>query len=271
MDKQTPTIKLIATDMDGTLLNNAKKMPRDFSAWVKAHPQIRMVIASGRQYYTLKNDFEDISDELIYITDNGGLALYRDEVIYSDLMTQEDVAASLHAIEQIPGAVPIICGMDCAYMPPVGGEGEWQGRTYYARLELSEWLYGAAESDEVIKIAVFVPDFQAEKVSKNFPKLPDSLLAILSGDSWIDIANKTVHKGAALQAIQKRLGITKEESMAFGDYPNDLSLLEACAESYCMENGHESVKRIAKHIAPSNEEEGVMQILRRFETLYPGS
>ena len=46
-------IKLTAFDMDGTLLNDRKELPPDFPAWVKNHPQIRKVIASGRQYYTL--------------------------------------------------------------------------------------------------------------------------------------------------------------------------------------------------------------------------
>ncbi len=257
-------IKLIATDMDGTLLNAAKEMPRDFIPFVKSHPELKFVIASGRQYYTLKRDFEEITDSLIYISDNGGLAVYRDEIIYSDLMTQEDVRACLDAILTIPDCVPFVCGLDCAYMPPSGEEGREQGRTYYARLKECADLYAAAAKDQIIKLAIYFPGFRAEEVSNNFPKLPDSLLAVLSGDSWIDIANRTVHKGAALAAIQKKYALARNECMAFGDYPNDLSMLAVCEESFCMANGHDSVKEVAKHIAPSNEEEGVMQVLRSF-------
>ncbi|MCR5267530.1 MAG: HAD family hydrolase [Lachnospiraceae bacterium] len=257
-------IKLIATDMDGTLLNNAKEMPSDFIPWVRSHPQIKMVIASGRQYYTLKRDFEEITDRLIYISDNGGLAVYKDEIIYSDLMTQEDVRACLDAILTIPDSVPFVCGLDCAYMPPAGEEGCLQGRTYYARLQECRDLYAASAKDQIIKLAIYFPGFRAEEVYNSFPKLPDSLLAVLSGDSWIDIANRTVHKGAALAAIQKKYALEKDECMAFGDYPNDLSMLAVCEESFCMANGYESVREIAKHIAPSNEEEGVMQVLRSF-------
>ncbi|MBQ6985849.1 MAG: HAD hydrolase family protein, partial [Oscillibacter sp.] len=46
-------IRLVATDMDGTLLNSRKELPPDFEAWVVSHPGIRVAIASGRQYYTL--------------------------------------------------------------------------------------------------------------------------------------------------------------------------------------------------------------------------
>ena len=47
-------IKLVAVDMDGTLLNSKKEMPEEFIPWVKSHPEIKTVIASGRQYYTLE-------------------------------------------------------------------------------------------------------------------------------------------------------------------------------------------------------------------------
>lgn len=54
-------IRLVACDMDGTLLNDAKEKPADFIPWVVAHPDIRVVIASGRQYATLCADFEEIT------------------------------------------------------------------------------------------------------------------------------------------------------------------------------------------------------------------
>ena len=50
--------------------------------------------------------------------------------------------------------------------------------------------------------------------------------------------------------------------MAFGDYLNDAQMLENCAESYCMENGHPDLKALAKYTAASNDEDGVMQVLK---------
>ena len=65
-------IKLVAVDMDGTLLNSKKEMPEEFIPWVKSHPEIKTVIASGRQYYTLERDFLPIRDNLAFIAENGG-------------------------------------------------------------------------------------------------------------------------------------------------------------------------------------------------------
>ena len=58
-------IKLVALDMDGTLLNSKKEKPAEFIPWVEKHPEIKVVIASGRQYYTLEKDFmENIKEDL---------------------------------------------------------------------------------------------------------------------------------------------------------------------------------------------------------------
>ena len=70
-----------------------------------------------------------------------------------------------------------------------------------------------------------------------------------------------VNKGNAIKAIQDKYGITPEQSMAFGDYFNDMEMLQNCTESYCMENGHPTIKATAKHIAQSNDDNGVMKVL----------
>lgn len=256
------TIKLIATDMDGTLLNNAKELPADFIPWVRKHEEYKIVVASGRQYYTLLRDFEEIKDRIIFISDNGGYAVYRGEVIYEDLMSREDTVDLINAMDTLKGCSSIVCGVDSAYMRPTGDEAEDQGHMYYAKIRFENDLFKASANDPVIKCALFIPEFKAEEVYNNFPKIPDTLLPVLSGDSWIDIANRTVNKGAAILAIQKRFNISPDECIAFGDYPNDIEMLKACTHSYCMANGHEDVRKIAKYNAPSNEEQGVMRILK---------
>ena len=72
-----------------------------------------------------------------------------------------------------------------------------------------------------------------------------------------------VSKGNALSFIQEKLGIAKEETMTFGDYLNDVSLLENSACSYAMKNAHPDLKKIAAAIAPGNDEGGVMRVLEQ--------
>ena len=65
-----------------------------------------------------------------------------------------------------------------------------------------------------------------------------------------------------IRRIQQKLGISAAECMAFGDYLNDCELLQAVDESYAMENAHPALKALARHIAPSNDENGVMRVVR---------
>ena len=71
-----------------------------------------------------------------------------------------------------------------------------------------------------------------------------------------------VHKGMAMRGLQRMLGVEPEECMAFGDYLNDCELLEAVGESYAMENAHPQLKAMAKHIAPSNDDNGVIRVIK---------
>ena len=93
-------IRLVALDMDGTLLDSNKNLPPDFMDWVKTHPAIKTVIASGRQYYTLVKDFIPIKDQLIYVAENGGIVFEQDSVIYLNEMQKTDIKDCLDIIDR---------------------------------------------------------------------------------------------------------------------------------------------------------------------------
>lgn len=258
-------IKLAAFDMDGTLLDSNKKLPPDFINWVKRHPEIRTVIASGRQYDRLVKDFLSVKDSMIFVAENGGFVYKKGKIIYSNEMQKRDIARCLKLIAGIEGMTPVLCGAEAAYMVQAEEKILHEVKMYYAQLQQVEDLYEAALQDCIVKIAIFVDGKMAESAMENFLEINDNLAAVLSGDSWIDISNRTANKGAAIAAIQKMYGIAREESMAFGDYLNDAQMLQCCEESYCMENGHPDLKVLAKHIAASNDNNGVMNVLQQFD------
>lgn len=254
-------IRLAAMDMDGTLLDSQKRLPADFMDWVKRHPEIKTVIASGRQYYTLVKDFIPVKDRLIYIAENGGFVFEKGEMLYSNEMNKEDILECLKLVDTIKGLTPILCGAESAYMRPAKEHILREVSVYYDHLQETENLYDTAMRDVIVKIAVFADEKAAEVSMKHFKDIKPHLAAVLSGDSWIDISNCTVNKGIAVDFIQKKYGIERSQSMAFGDYLNDAELLRNCGESYCMKNGHPDLKTSAKHIADSNDDNGVMKVL----------
>ena len=255
-------IKLIATDMDGTLLNTNKELPPDFIPWVIAHPEIKTAIASGRQYYNLKAQFGDAAEKLVYIAENGGIAFEGSTLLYINAMKTENVLRCLALGDSLAGVTPILCGAKSAYMRHASDFAEQNAHMYYKRLEFNEDLKGCAVRDDIIKVALFVDGNRAAETYELLGELGKEISAVVSGREWIDLGSAGTNKGEALRAIQEKYGILPEETMGFGDYMNDYELLEQCGESYAMANACEGIAALAKHRTGSNDECGVMQVLR---------
>lgn len=89
-----------------------------------------------------------------------------------------------------------------------------------------------------------------------------NLNTMVSGDKWVDFMNRSADKGNALREVQQMLGVTPEETMAFGDNCNDIGMLQRAGESYAVANAHPEVKKTVKYIAPANTEDGVLQTVK---------
>ncbi len=92
---------------------------------------------------------------------------------------------------------------------------------------------------------------------------------VVSGEHWVDVMNRTADKGAALRRLQRDLGITPAQTLVFGDYLNDLEMLDAAEWSFAMANAHPEVIGRARHLAPSNNDNGVLRTIARLLHLPP--
>ena len=117
---------------------------------------------------------------------------------------------------------------------------------YYERRQIVEDLRKVADNDTIVKVAIYFKKEKAEESMKYFENIGEKLTAVLSGASWIDIANKTESKGNAIKAICEKYGIAHTEAMGFGDYLNDMSLLESCGEKLLYEKRTSYLKSISK-------------------------
>lgn len=256
-------IKLIALDMDGTLLDSNKKEPKDFSNWVISHPEIQVVISSGRQYYTLEEQFHDIKDKLIFIAENGAVIFRNGEPIYKKPMTKNGVFETLNVCNQNPNYHALICGLKSAYITSEDPIVIEEAEKYYARRKMVDSLYESAKTDDIFKLAIYIHDNMAGEFYKTFPTLSPEIEAVLSGTSWIDVAMKGIDKGGALTELMKMLNLMPDECMVFGDYLNDVTMMKAVTHSYAMANSHPDLFKVAKNVTKyTNDEDGVMRTLK---------
>ena len=111
-------VKLIAADMDCTLLDSNKNLSPHIFDLVKKlkEKDVKFAIASGRQYFNLINNFQEIKDELIYISDNGSIVYDKAKSIYVDEINKEEVIKVLQDVRKIKNIYPILCGVKSAYV-----------------------------------------------------------------------------------------------------------------------------------------------------------
>ncbi len=258
-------IKFIASDMDGTLLDESSQLDPSFFPLFEQLKQkgILFAAASGRQYFSLADTFAPVKDEILFIAENGTLVMHKGEVLYSCTIDRAEIAQIIESARQIDGAHLVLCGKKGAYIETDHPQALEEFAKYYHRCESVDDVLTV--DDEFIKVAICHFDGTAEKV---FPTINDefghSHKVVVSGQIWLDVMNAVASKGAAIERLQNTLGFSRQQSMAFGDYFNDVEMLDACYHSYAVANAHDEVKKLARFQAPSNRDKGVFSVINQY-------
>lgn len=255
-------VKLIASDMDGTLLNGKGELdPAFFSLFDRLETcGIRFAAASGRQYDGLRRTFAPVADRMLFIAENGAyVASGSEEWLVMD-MDRETVARLIAMIRRIEGACIVLAGRDSAYMEDKKPEFVREARRYYTRCREVDDLLDAQE-DRLLKIAVYDFKGAGENSYPRLKHLEQDFQVAVSGEKWMDISRKGANKGTALELIQRKLGISPAETMVFGDQMNDAEMMRQARFSYAVANAVPQIRAMAAFEAPSNEENGVVQVL----------
>lgn len=256
-------IKLIAVDMDGTLLKSDKSMPTRTAEIIKEllKRDVRFVVASGRQYYSLYKDFMNIDSPIIYIAENGAMIFDNQNMLEISEIPYELLKKPVEKIRKLPNTHMVLCGEKTAWIESNDEYFHQNVIPYYAKSEIVSDVLEHAKDDKICKIAVFQHKNAEHGLYKHLTEFEDNFDLALSGDSWVDLMLPSINKGIALKHLQEKLDIKPDECMAFGDYLNDIELMQAVTHSYAMANAHEDLAKICKHTAPSNDDEGVIKVI----------
>ncbi|MFB7505270.1 Cof-type HAD-IIB family hydrolase [Streptomyces broussonetiae] len=260
-------IRLIVSDMDGTLLDDAKRIPDGL--WpVLAELRRRGVLfspASGRQYATLARQFADVAEGMVFIAENGTYVVRDGVELTSDTLAPAVPAGIARTVRRLvaDGADVgvVVCGKRSAYVERTDEAFLAEVRKYYVEHRIVEDV--TAVEDDVIKVALFDFGSAERSTAPALAEFAATHQVVVSGEHWVDVMNRTADKGAALRGLQRALGITPAQTMVFGDYLNDLEMLDAADWSFAMAGAHPEVVRRARYLAPSNNDNGVVRTIAR--------
>ncbi len=259
-------IKLIASDMDGTLLDDKKQLPPDFYDTIDrlCEKGVRFTVASGRTYAAVEHLFpEEYRTKIDYICDNGAYIVHEGKLVSLTPLSRSDFEEFVRAADEIGGFKLLVCAVGGTYhLHDTEDFNKEVAKFYKNHIECDDLL---AIKDTIYKLAVC--DMQGAQ-QRGKPALDavfgDRLNIQVSGPIWMDVMAGGVSKGSALKTLSETLGIDRGEVMAFGDYYNDMDMLQTAGVSFAMENGNDDIKKITTHIAESNNRSGVTKAIRQF-------
>lgn len=256
-------IKMVVTDMDGTLLNARHEVSdRFFELFEELRKrEILFVAASGRQYHSIVQKLQSIKNDILVIAENGALVKDKERELLVTPIQHHLKHSLLSKIENIDGAHAMLCGKYNAYLDGRSVPFLEQLKEYYASYEIHDDF--SSVSDVIIKIAVYHNISAEEHIYPAMKDLEDQVKVKVSGLNWLDLNHTDANKGFALENLLQRFSISKNEVIVFGDYNNDLEMLALAEHSFAMENAHPNVKKVANYSTSSNNDFGVERILEK--------
>lgn len=227
-------IKLAASDIDGTLLQNgSREIPAGVFEQIARLKErgILFAAASGRQYGNLRRLFAPVADDILYLCENGAIVYRDEEVLAKFSMPRQDALALIGQIQGNEDCEVLISGADTSYLMPKHGDYLDHIR-YFVGNHVT--IIEDAESipEDIIKVSAYCRSGAAGYDRPMGDPWRDRFHAAVAGEKWLDFT--LADKGKGMDALCRALHIAPEEVAAFGDNFNDLPMLEMVGMPYVM-------------------------------------
>jgi Cof subfamily protein (haloacid dehalogenase superfamily) len=267
-------IRLVALDLDGTLLDTDKHISRENAGALRACEAkgIKTVFASGRSFESLRRMALELGLDSPIISSNGArVDLTPNGPMLIDYPFNPTLARTVYDILTESGLYFVVYTAGRLFKCNASGEGGrglntplWNEKKEPTLIDVvDDPLRTITEGlSHVHKFVAFSQDDSRLQALRD--RLARETCVSLSS-SWFDnleLLRPGAGKGTALNDLMAALGLSKTQVMAFGDNLNDLGMLQSSGFPVAMDNAVEPLKAVACHIAPSHDESGVGRTLQ---------
>ena len=262
--------KLIALDMDGTLLNEEKQIsPANYEAIQQARENgVKVVLASGRPLVGFRRYLEElnlISQEDYAVAFNGALVQSSEgsEIVSRTTLTVEDYKYLNELSKELK--VNIHALTESMVIAPKDNK--------YTRLEaemnhISSEIIAVedvAEDTTIVKVMFIDEPELIEEIIEKIPEtVTEKYTIVRSAPFFLEFLHKSVNKGTGVAALAEKLNIKQEEVICIGDAGNDIHMIKYAGLGVAMGNAFPEVKKVANFITKTNEQDGVAHIINKF-------
>lgn len=270
-------IKLIASDLDGTLIGDDFRFrERTLAALSAARDAgVQLVVVTGRPFRWLEGVLGQLPGYNSYAICSNGAVIYhvgRGEVLATRTLDARTVLESHQILErEFPTATFTAETVDTVYL-----QGDVKVKEG-GPLENSELIWGdlaetLSPDAQLVKYLVRVEEYAPEDLLLRVAKLLGERVSVthaVPGDPLIEMAAPGLNKGVVLADFAAERGIEAHEVAAFGDMPNDLEMLQWAGQGYALESGSPSLCQAVGRTCPAFDQDGVAQVIEKLLTTAP--
>lgn len=267
-------IKLVICDLDGTLLNDKKKITKRLKKNIKRLYQegILFSISSGRIPGMMGLYLKELEIEIPVIACNGAFItdFYYEKTVYKETMDFNQTRSLLDSFRRNNIKFGVLTDYQCYF----SNQGDFQNNfliynqdAYFHNLTM-DILYvpenlNFLKDKEITKLLVFTNNAsEEEKVKKHVRRNTDFSFA-LSRKNVLDIGPRDVNKGKGIEMLANELKIPLNQICVFGDYDNDIPMFKKAGLSIAMGNAVDSLKQVADYITDDNNNDGVAKAIEK--------
>jgi len=264
--------KLIAIDMDGTLLKEDKTITAKTKEALKAASSlgVKIVLTTGRPIQGIKdylNELQLIDENDYVIALNGALICNCSDysiINSNETLKGKDLKYIYNKVKELKTYFHAFTGNeDLVNIKSKFSEEE--EKRINLKVRVVEFLTEIKDDDEILKVVLEEEKDVLNKITSQIPKeLFEEYNIIRSVDFMLEFMKKGCNKATGIEKLAHHLGISREEIIAIGDASNDKEMIEYAGLGVAMGNAESEIKMLANFITRSNEEDGVAYVIDKY-------
>lgn len=266
-----PSCRLIATDLDGTLLRQDQTVSARTRAALAAATAAGAahIVVTGRAVPHTRRVLEALDYDGLAVCGQGAEVYHAGEhrLLTSVTLDRSVARLALTKIEAETGPLALCCvrsGLDGVYLADRGFSLDWDGPDELMRDRDDLW------AEPLSKIFIQHPVLGDDDLAQAARDAAGGTVEVVrSGEGIIEVLPLGLSKATGLSLAARRLGVRAAETIAFGDMPNDIPMFRWAAYGVAMANAHAELKEIADEVTASNEDDGIAQVLERIFPVHP--